>query len=138
MTTKTIGTAIPSFKEDYKESVPVDFIATLYHEYIQSNLDNVVPSGFSLDAKGNFKGHLNIALQLVAEPTPGNWEDARKIFMTIALKGKIFIMDPDQQNRTLVILPKSFDLTSLKIFKGEDEQFLEQMLVQSLLGVQLE
>ena len=58
--------------------------------------------------------------------------------MTLALKGKIFIMDPESQNKTLVILPKSFDLTTLKIYKGEDEQFLEQMLVQSLLGVQME
>ncbi len=62
LTTKTIGTVIPSFKEDYKESVPVDIVGTLYHEYIASNIDNVVPSGFSLDQKGNFKGHINIAM----------------------------------------------------------------------------
>lgn len=49
--------------------------------------------------------------------------------MTLALKGKLFITDADNENKTLVVLPRSVDLSALKILKGEDEQFLEQMLL---------
>lgn len=48
--------------------------------------------------------------------------------MTLAIKGKIFIADSEFENRTLVIFPRGFEVPTLKIFKGEDEQFLEQML----------
>jgi hypothetical protein len=49
--------------------------------------------------------------------------------MTLSLKGKAFIMNPEDNNRTLIIMQKSLELSNLKIYKGEDEQFLEQMLV---------
>ena len=65
----------------------------------------------------------------------GNWEDSRKIVMTLALKGKLFVVDADNENKTLIILPRSLDLSTLKIYKGDEEQFLEQMLLQSLIGV---
>jgi len=58
--------------------------------------------------------------------------------MTISLKGKMFTTDDDFDNRTFVILPRGLELSNLKIFKGDEEQFLEQMLAQSLIGVQLE
>jgi hypothetical protein len=60
LTTTTIGMALPSFKEEYGEGKPVDLIATLYHDFIASSLDNLVPSGFSLDQKGNFRLAVNI------------------------------------------------------------------------------
>jgi len=58
--------------------------------------------------------------------------------MTLGLKGKIFVADAEFDNRTLVILPRGIELSNLKIFKGDEEQFLEQMLAQSLIGVQLD
>jgi hypothetical protein len=58
--------------------------------------------------------------------------------MTLGLKGKLFIADANFDNKTLVVLPRGLELSTLKIFKGEDEQFLEQMLAQSLIGVQLD
>lgn len=64
-------------------------------------------------------------MQVVVQTEPGNWEDSRKIGMTLALKGKMFITDPENENKTLVVLPRSIDLTALKILKGDDEQFLE-------------
>jgi hypothetical protein len=41
--------------------------------------------------------------------------------MTFALKGKMFIMNPNDSNRTLIILQRSLELSSLKIYKGDDE-----------------
>ena len=99
------------------------------HEAVLEGNENAVPSGFSIDAKGNFQAHVNIALKIVAEVEEDNWEDARSMYMTFALKGKMFIMNPEDNNRTLIIMQKSIDMTELKIYKGDDEQFLEQMLV---------
>lgn len=48
--------------------------------------------------------------------------------MTLSIKGKIFIADAQYDNRTLVVMPRGFELSQLKIFKGDEEQFLEQML----------
>lgn len=45
--------------------------------------------------------------------------------MTLGMKGKIFVADAEYDNRTLVILPRGIDMTNLKIFKGDEEQFLE-------------
>ena len=101
-------------------------------------LPKVEPSGFSIDQKGNFKAQVNVALKVVALNSEDYWEDARRIYMSFALKGKMFVMNPHHDNRTLVVLAKSLDLANLKIYRGEDEQFLEQMLVQSLVGAQLE
>jgi hypothetical protein len=45
--------------------------------------------------------------------------------MTLSMKGKIFIADAQHDNRTLVVMPRGFELSQLKIFKGDEEQFLE-------------
>lgn len=41
--------------------------------------------------------------------------------MTLSIKGKIFIADAKFDNRTLVILPRGFELSTLKIYKGDEE-----------------
>lgn len=58
--------------------------------------------------------------------------------MQIALKGKMFIADEKHENRTFVVIPKGVQLPTLKIMKGGEEQFLEQMLAQSMIGYQLD
>jgi hypothetical protein len=50
----------------------------------------------------------------------------------------MFVADPTFENRTFVILPKGVQLSTLKILKGDQEQFLEQMLIQSMVGFQLD
>lgn len=58
--------------------------------------------------------------------------------MQLALKGKMFIADEKHDNRTFVVIPKGVSLPTLKIMKGGEEQFLEQMLAQSMIGYQLD
>ncbi len=41
--------------------------------------------------------------------------------MTFGIKGKIFISDAEHENKTLVVYPRAFDLSTLKIFKGDEE-----------------
>lgn len=125
LTTSTLGMAIPSFKEEYGEGKAVDIIGTLSHEWISEAVEGMTPSGVSLDSKGNFKVFANIGAQIIVEKKKGKWEDSRKLVMTVGIKGKMFIADAEFDNRTLVILPRGFELTNLKIFKGDEEQFLE-------------
>jgi len=47
--------------------------------------------------------------------------------MTLQLKGKLYINETNP-NKTVNFLPKSIEVTALKIFKGEEEMFLEQIL----------
>ena len=52
--------AIPSFKEEYGDNKSIDVIFTVSNDWIEEMVDSLTPSGFSLDAKGNFKIHMNI------------------------------------------------------------------------------
>lgn len=138
LTTSTVGMALPSFKDEYGEGKAVDIISTISHKELSDTLDTIQPSGFTLDAKGNFKVFMNVGSQIIIEKKPGQWEDARKLVMTFGMKGKLFISDAEFDNKTLVVYPRGLELSTLKIFKGDEEQFLEQMLAQSLIGVQLD
>lgn len=129
---------LPSFKEEYGSHKAVDIVATVNHESIKEISDSFSLSGFTLDQKGNFKVSLNIAANIIVEKKTGKWVDTRSAVLTVALKGKIFTADDEHENRTLVVMPRGIELTNLKIFKGDEEQFLEQTLAQSLIGVQLE
>jgi hypothetical protein len=125
LTTSTMGMAIPAFKEEYGEGKPIDIISSVSHKEIQEILEDTPPSGFTLDSKGNFKIFLNVVSMIIVEKKPGKWEDSRKMVMTFGMKGKIFISDAEFDNKTLVVYPRGLELSTLKIFKGDEEQFLE-------------
>lgn len=63
--------------------------------------------------------------------------DARTFYFTFTLKCKVAINETET-NKTLGIFPKVLELSMFRMFKGEEEMFLEQMLAQSLLNVQIE
>lgn len=60
LTTTTVGMAMPTFKEEYGENKNIDVIFTISNDWIEEVVDSLTPSGFTLDAKGNFKVHMNI------------------------------------------------------------------------------
>ena len=74
-----------------------------------------------MDGKGNFRIFFNIGSQIIVEKKPGQWEDSRKMIMTIGIKGKMFTADEKHDNRTFVILPRGVELSNLKIFKDDEE-----------------
>lgn len=80
----------------------------------------------------------NFGAQVIVERKPNQWEDARTVYLQMALKGKMFVADEKFDNRTFVVIPKGIQIPTLKIMKGEEEQFLEQMLAQSMIGYQLD
>lgn len=95
-------------------------------------------SGISLDKNGNLKFNINAGAQIIVESSPGNWEDARNFYVTLSAKAKLAINNTNPANRTFVITPKGVELSLFKIYKGDEEMFLEQMLTQSLLNVQID
>jgi hypothetical protein len=54
LTTTTIGVTIPSFKEQYGESKPVDIVIDSTQSFMDEGLGTVTPTSVSLDANGNF------------------------------------------------------------------------------------
>jgi hypothetical protein len=129
MTIKTISMLVPSFKEGFTENTRIDLLATLNHNTILEGIENAEPTGISFDKDGNFKANVNIAAKVIAEKGDGEWVNARSMYITVSLKGAAVILNPHELNATLTLFPQSLDLSTLKIYKGEDEQFLEQMMI---------
>ena len=139
LTTTTIGMVMPAFKEDYGEGKPIDIVGTASHDFIDSGLGgDITPSGFSLEKNGNFQFGINLGAQVIVQGKDGEWQEARAIYVTLQLRGKMFIADDQFENRTFVILPKGVQMPTIKVFKEGQEQFLEQMLIQSMVGYQLD
>ena len=49
--------------------------------------------------------------------------------MTATAKAKIAVDTTDPDNKTLTITPKALELSMFKVFHGDEEMSLEQMLV---------
>jgi hypothetical protein len=140
LTTTSVGMLVPSFKEEYGENRPINLVLTASHEFMTNGLgDDVTPTGIQLEANGNFQVTLNVGAQLIVENKQGVQEEARAVYCQLALKGKMFVADAQHENRTFVVLPKSLQMPVFKVMNSAgEEQFLEQMLVQSMVGFQLE
>lgn len=136
LTTTTVGMVVPSFKEEFGENRPLDVVLTASHDFMTSGLgDDVTPSGITIDGNGNFQVTLNLGAQLIVDNKKGKQEEARAVYVQLALKGKMFVADAQFDNRTFVVLPKSISMPAFKVKNAQDEeQFLEQMLVQSMVG----
>lgn len=136
LTTTTIGMVVPSFKEEYGDNRPLNVVLSGSHEFMTSGLGgDVTPTGVSIDEKGNFQITANLGAQLIVENKQGVQEEARAVYVQFALKGKMFVADPQFDNRTFVILPKSLQMPIFKVMNSQqEEQYLEQMLVQSMVG----
>jgi hypothetical protein len=131
--------AIPQFKEEYGEGRPIDIVLTPSHEFMTTGLGNVNPTSVSIDANGNFNVIANLGAQIIVTNVDGEQEEARALYIQFNLKGKMFIADAQHDNRTLVVMPKSFQMPVFKVLNSQqEEQFLEQMLVQSMVGFQLD
>jgi hypothetical protein len=138
LTTTTIGVTIPSFKEQYGEGRPVDIVLDGTQDFLDKGLEGVTPTSVSIEANGNFAITFNLGIQIIVDPL-GYPELGREIFLSLQLKGKLFVADEKHDNRTLVFLPKSMSMPHFKVKNGQgDEEFMEQMLVQSMVGFQLD
>ena len=81
-------------------------------------------SGLSLDKNGNLKININGGAQIIVEKTPGEWVEARNFFFTLTAKGKVTVNET-ADGQILYITPKALELSMFRMFKGEEEQYLE-------------
>ena len=65
------------------------------------------------------------------------WEPVRNIYMTVVAKLKTTMTD-DKEDKLINILPKNIEVTELKVMKEEEVMEMEQMMIQSMLNVQLQ
>ena len=140
LTTTSVAMVLPAFKEEYGENRPIDFVGTTSHSFISTGLnDDITPSGLSIEKNGNFQLGVNLGAQMIIQKKEdGSWDEARALYVTLQLKGRVFIADDKFDNRTMVVLVKGVQMPLLKVFKSGQEQMLEQMLIQSMVGYQLD
>lgn len=124
MVTDSIGLLMPQVLEEYGPGKNVDVMFTLSHSLISEKLDSQRVSGFQMDKNGNFRLTLNVAFQLLVDKfgTKGVYEEARSFYMSLVGKGKFVVKEVSQDMKMLTIVPKSAEVSALKIFKSDGEE----------------
>ena len=138
LTTDTVAMAIPDFGEDVGHGKKIDIVFSPSHELFLDGVPNSKISGMYIDKNGNFKFQMNMMAQLNVEQMPEVWEPARHIYVTFVFKMKLQLLGDHPSNKKLVINPKNVEMTEIKVLKGEEEMAMEQMLIQSMVNIQLD
>ena len=70
---------------------------------------------------------------------PGKqWEEARQVYMTIVFKYKIAVNEVNASTKKFSVTPKNLEVTNLKVINDGTEEEMEQMMIQSVINIQLE
>mmetsp|Transcript_47299 Transcript_47299/g.34587 ORF Transcript_47299/g.34587 Transcript_47299/m.34587 type:complete len:233 (+) Transcript_47299:690-1388(+) len=139
LTTTTVALLLPSFKEEYGEGKMIDMVGTVSDQFVADKIER--SSGVKLDENGNLKVQIDLGAQIIVEEEPGKWTPARDFYVTLTAKIKMIVnqtseTDEPAENETTKLPPgkyfyayvKGLEITTLKMFKGDEEQTLEQML----------
>jgi len=93
-----------------------------------------------MDKNGNWKIVVNIPGQ-VRILDGGDWTTVREIFASFTMKFKTWTNTTggtDAKHKKFVMSPKSLELTEMKVMKGSEVMEDEQMMIQSIVNIQLE
>lgn len=138
LTTTTIGTVLPTFKEEYGEDKNIDVMFSPSHSLFLAGFPNQKMTGIYMDKNGNWKIQVNLVMNVNVEVTPRNWESARDIYVTAVFKMKVTSNQTSPFSKKFAWTPKNLEITNLKVVKGEEEMSMEQMMIQSVTNIQLE
>jgi len=136
-----IGMVFPALLEEFGAGKAVDVMFSLSHSLIADKLKDTKATGFQIDKNGNFRIILNVSAQMLVEKFEGKgmYEEARSLFASFTAKGKLVVKEVSETEKILVVLPKSAEVSSVKILKPDGEEMvMEQMMIVSALNVQLE
>lgn len=125
LTTTTIGTVLPTFKEEYGEDKNIDIMFSPSHTLFLAGFPNSKMTGIYIDKNGNWKVQVNIVMNLNVETSTRNWESARDIYMTAVFKFKVAVNDTNPFTKKYSVTPKNIEITNLKVLKGEEEMQME-------------
>lgn len=138
MTTNMIAPVIPTFTEEYGDNKNLDIMFSLSHSLFQSGFPNSKMSGMYIDKNGNWKMQANLVLNLNVETTRGNWESAREVYLTTVFKFKVSVNSTNPFSKKFALTPKNLEITNLKVLMKDKEMEMEQMMIQSVVNIQLE
>jgi hypothetical protein len=62
------------------------------------------------------------------------WEPVRNIYATLVFKMKMTQTETEGLKH-INVLPKSLELTQIKVLKGEETMDVEQMMIQSMANI---
>ncbi len=61
--------------------------------------------GLTIEKNGNMKLTLNLGAQIIVETAPNTWKDARTFFMTLAVKGRVYVNETvNSEGKTIKML----------------------------------
>ena len=141
MKTKYIGMLLPEITEEFGDDRNFDIMISLSHSLIKDQLEGQRVTGFNLDKNGNFRFTFNVYAQLLVEKSEarGQWQEARAFYIGLTFKGKILVEETNPVNKMMVIMPKTAELSSVKILDAAgEEKVVEQMMLTSAVNVQFE
>ena len=139
LTTSTVGTVLPVFVDEFGHNKKIDLVGSPSHSFFLDGIPVSKMTGIYMDKNGNWKLQINIAFQLNVERLPGMWEPVRNIYLTTVAKLKVTQkMAESPYSKEIVILPKNVEVTELKVMKDDEVMDMEQMMIQSMLNVQLQ
>ena len=139
LTTSTIGTILPQFVDEYGPNKKIDVVLSPSHDLFLDGVPKSKMTGLYMDKNGNIKMQLNIPAQLNVEKSRGQWESVRNIFITLVVKVKLQQHDgATKYEKNYSFTPKSIEMSNLVIKNGEELIMNEQMMLQSLVNIQLE
>lgn len=138
LTTSTVGKVLPQFIEDYGEDKKLDVHFSPSHALFVDGMPGSKMTGVYIDKNGNWKFQANIVMNLNVERTPGTWESAREVYLTIVFKMKMKQDDSNPFNKKLSVTPRGLEISQLKVLKGTEEMTVEQTMIQSMANLQME
>jgi hypothetical protein len=88
--TTNIGKIMPSFLDEFGPNRFVDIVGSMSQKAINSQVEEEVNTGFTLDKNGNFKFQLNFYMEVLVEVKgpPRSWDKARTAVVGVTFKGK--------------------------------------------------
>lgn len=88
MTTSTLGLIFPDFVTEYGRDQEIDFVVSPSHSLFKDGMPNSKPSGIYMDKSGNWKGLVNIPIQINVKKRLV-WEEIRNVYLSILVKAQL-------------------------------------------------
>ena len=135
MNTAVLKDYVETWAEEFGENTRLDLVMTLNHEFIKSLDPDATIVHFSMKEGGIWSIHMPIGLQLLVETSPNHWEVGRNMTATIDAAVNLTWFYPVPNKPFFNISFYDLDLPTLKIFKGEEEMYMEEMLIQTVANL---
>jgi len=129
LTTSTIGSILPQFKEEYGDNKKIDLSISASHDLFTDGLPGSKMSGIYIDKNGNWKIQLNLNVNLLAQTSGSNYKPIRNCYVTVVFKMRIKQDDSNPFNKKLSLTPRSLEISQFKVMKETEEMTAEQMML---------